>query len=85
MKIRTVVVWDFLLILFGTVPVQQYPYSLTASDWDSLFMRTALQAAVWWPMGHTVDGWIVRLYNMFMTITGLISYYLSVPRSTALG
>jgi hypothetical protein len=25
------------------------------------------------------------MYNMFMTITGLISYYLSVPRSTALG
>jgi hypothetical protein len=24
-------------------------------------------------------------YNMFMTITDLINYYLSVPRSTALG
>ena len=34
---------------------------------------------------HTGAGVDSVVYNMFMTITGLISYYLSVPRSTALG
>jgi hypothetical protein len=28
---------------------------------------------------------LIYSYNMFMTITDLINYYLSVPRSTALG
>eukprot|EP01049_Picozoa_sp_SAG25_P017754 SAG25_NODE_4758_length_754_cov_4.319084_2_plen_75_part_00 len=55
--------------------VVSLPFRVDATDYNySCTVRTQLHVAT--------DG---DLYNMFMTITDLINYYLSVPRSTALG